>query len=137
MSKPAKVLRIVILLLISVGGLSFAVLAVLAATGLADPRFAAAAFGVALLAAGANDIADVLIADWVSVALPPPPGDPPAGRLSSLGAGLVLVSTGMLLIGLDHVPLATRWAEVWVFLLGFALILVGQSVDRRYHSLAD
>jgi hypothetical protein len=137
MSKPAKVLRIVILLLISVGGLSFAVLAVLAATGPADPRFAAAAFGVALLAAGANEIADVLVADWMSVALPPPPGDRSPGRLSSFGAGLVLVSVGGLMIGLDRVPLAIRWAAVAVIVLGFAFILVGQSVDRRHHVLAD
>jgi hypothetical protein len=53
---PAKILRVVILLLITGGGLAFAVLAVRAATGRAGPRFAAAAFGVALLAAGASGL---------------------------------------------------------------------------------
>src|SRR5438046_2346687 len=107
-------LRKTILLLMAAGGVAFAVLAVLAAAGLADPRLAAVAFGVALIAMGADELAGAR-----------------AGRLSSLGWGLVLVSAGALLIALDRVPLTARLVGVAVFAAGFALGLVGQSYDRR------
>src|SRR4051794_4104742 len=97
-------LRKAVLLLIGAAGVAFALLAVLAATGLADPRLAAAAFGVALLAAGADGVAGGLVAGWPRGWWEPPAGGRPAvreGRLPSLGWGLVLVSAGALLIVLD------------------------------------
>ena len=57
-------LRKTILLLMGAAGVALAHLAVLAAAGLADPRLAAAAFGVALLAMGADELAGALAADW-------------------------------------------------------------------------
>src|SRR4051794_29084442 len=56
-SKPAKLLQMVITLLMTTGALMFGILALLAVTEQAEARLAAAAFGVALLAAGANEIA--------------------------------------------------------------------------------
>ncbi len=127
-------LRKAILLLMAAAGLAFALLAVLAAAGLADPRLAAAAFGVALLSAGADELAGDRGADWARGWWTPPAGGGPVGRegrLSSLGWGLSLVSAGALLIGLDRVPLTARLVGVAVFVVGFALGLVGQSYDRR------
>ncbi|MFL5241069.1 MAG: hypothetical protein ACJ8FY_03090 [Gemmataceae bacterium] len=112
---------------------AFVVLAVLGATGRANPRLAAAAFGVAVVAAGASEIAGAVVADWPRVALNSPPGSRPvpAGRLSSLGSGLLLGSWGALLIGLDGVPLPARLAAVALLMVGLVLALVGQSQDRR------
>ena len=127
-------LRKSILLVMAAGAVAFALLAVLAAAGLADPRLAAAACGVTWLAMGADELAGALIADWARGRWTPPAGGGPAvreGRLSSLGWGLVLVSAGALLIGLDRVPLTARLVGVAVFVVGFALGLVGQSYDRR------
>jgi hypothetical protein len=114
-------------------GMTFALLAVLAATGLADPRLAAAAFGLALLAAGADGVAGALVAGWPREPWAPPPGGRPvrAGRLSSLVWGLVLGSVGALLIGLDRVPQPSRLVAGAVAVVGLALTLVGQSYDRR------
>jgi hypothetical protein len=53
-----------------------------------------------------------------------------AGRLSSLGAGLVLGSTGAVSIGFAWVPRPVLLAAVAVFVAGFALLLAG-SYDRR------
>ena len=127
-------LRKAILLLMATGGAAFVLLVVLATAGLADPRLAAAAFGVALLAMGADELAGARAADWPRGWGEPPAGGRPAvreGRLSSLGWGLVLVSAGALLIGLDRVPLTARLVALAVFVVGFALGLVGQSYDRR------
>jgi hypothetical protein len=126
-SKPVKVLQTVFLLLVSTGGVAFAILAVLAATGLADPRLGAAAFGVTLLAAGADEIAGALVTDWVRRPWKLSPGR----RLSAIGAGLVLGSAGEQMIALDRVPLPARLAAVAVFVVGFVLILAGQVYERR------
>ncbi len=134
MSEPAKVLRVVLKLLMSAGAVAFGVLAVLAAAGRVDPRLGAAVFGVTLLAVGADEAAGALIADWPRGWWEPPAGGRPGvreGRLSSLGWGLVLVSAGALLIGLDRVPLTARLVGVAVFVGGVVLGLVGQSCDRR------
>jgi hypothetical protein len=127
------VLRKTIFMLMGAGAVAFAILAVLAAAGLADPRLAAAAFGVALLAGGVDGVAGALVPDWPRGWEPPAAGRPAVrvGRLSSLGGGLALVSAGALLIGLDRVPLTARWAAVAVFMTGSALALVGGSSDRR------
>src|SRR5439155_21171318 len=64
----------------------------------------------------------------------PPPGGRPAvraGRLSSLGSGLLIGSVGALLIGLDRVPPPARLVAGAVSVVGLALALVGGSYDRR------
>src|SRR5579885_1978826 len=121
------VLQTVLSLLMAAGAVAFALLAALAAAGRADLRLAAAAFGVAMLAMGVDELAGALVAGWV------PRGRPPTarvGRLVSLGAGLVLVSTGVVLIGLAWLPRPVLLVAVAVFVAGFALLLVG-SHDRR------
>src|SRR5579883_1725262 len=101
-------MQIVLSLLMTAGGLAFALLAVLAVAGLADPRLAGAAFGVAVLAMGVDELAGALVAGWVPRGRwQPPPGGRPAarvGRLLSLGAGLGLVSTGVVFIGVAWMP---------------------------------
>jgi hypothetical protein len=134
MGKSKRVSQVVIRVVTAAGAVAFALLGVLAAAGLADPRFAAAAFGVALLAVGADEVAGALVAGWPRGRRGPPAGGRPPlreGRLSSLGWGLSLVSAGSLLIGLDRVPVTARLAAVAVFVAGFALGVVGQSYDRR------
>ena len=128
------VLQTVLSLLMAAGAVAFALLAVLAAAGLADPRLAGAAFGVAVLAMGVDELAGAVVAGWVPRGRwQTPPGGRPtarAGRLSSLGAGLVLVSTGVVFIGVAWMPRPVLLAAVAVFVVGFALLLVG-SYDRR------
>jgi hypothetical protein len=127
-------LRKTFFLLMAAGGAAFVLLAVPAAAGLAGPRLAVAAFGVAMLAAGADGVAGALVADWPRGWWQPPPGGRPAvrvGRLSSLGGGLVLGSAGALLIGLDRVPPPARLVAVAVLVVGLALALVGGPSDRR------
>src|SRR5262249_50749211 len=80
-------LRKTILLLMGAAGVAFALLAVLAAAGLADPRLAAAAFGVAVLAAGADEILGALVAGWVPRGRwRPPPGGRRAARVGRLSS---------------------------------------------------
>ena len=125
-------LRKSILLLMGIAGAVFALLAVLAATGLVDSRFPLAAFVVALLAAGADGVAGALVDGWTREPWAASSGDSPlpAGRLSSLGFGLVLWSVAVLLVVFDRVPVA-RLAAGAVLVVGFALTLVGQFYDRR------
>jgi hypothetical protein len=132
-SKPAKVLHGLIFFLMGAAAAAFVLLAVLAAAGLTDPRYAAAAFGIVFLAVGADGVAGALVADWPRVGWKPPPGRPtfPAGRLSSLGFGLTIGSVGMLLIGNDQVPQSARLVVLVGFAAGFVLTLVGQSYDWR------
>ncbi len=130
----STVLQVGFKLVMTVACAAFFPLAVLAAAGLADPRFASAAFGVAMLAVGADGIAGALVAEWPRGWWEPPANDRPAvwiGRLSSLGSGLLIASAGVLLIGLDQVPLTARLVGSVVFLVGFALLLVGGYYDRR------
>ena len=133
MSKSVKVLRVVIFLPMATAGAAFVLLVVLVTAGLADPRLAAAAFGVAVLAASAHEFAGALVADWASPGWTPPPGSRPirAGRLSYLGSGLLLGSWGALLIGLGRVPLPARLVALAGIVVGLALALVGESYDRR------
>ena len=130
MTKPAKVLRHAILLLMATGGVAFVLLVV---AGLADSRLAAAAFGVTMLVAGADGVFGAMIAEWERVGWNSSPGLPtvPAGRLSSLGFGLVIGSVGMLLIGLDRMPPPAQLLAGAVAVIGFVLTLVGQSYDQR------
>lgn len=133
MSKSAKKLRDVIFLLMAAAGGAFVLLAGLAASGLADRRLAAVAIGITLLAAGGDGVAGALVADWERVGWKPPTGRPtvPAGRLSSLGFGLLMGSVGILLIGLDRVLLPARLVALAVAAVGFLFTLVGQSHDWR------
>jgi hypothetical protein len=128
------VFQTVLSLLMAAGAVAFALLAVLAAAGLADPRLAGAAFGVAVLAIGVDELAGVVVAGWVPRGRwqPPQGGRPTArvGRLLSLGAGLALVSTGVVFTGVAWMPRPVLLVAVAVFVVGFALLLVG-SYDRR------
>src|SRR5205823_2405131 len=97
-------------------------------------RLADAAFGVALLAVGADGVAGALVADWPRGWWKSLPGGRPTvrvGRLSSLGWGLLFGSVGALLIGLDRVPLPARLVALAVSVVGLALGLVGGFYDRR------
>ena len=133
MSKPAKVLRVVIFVPMVTALAAFVLLVVLGMAGLVDPRLAAAAFGIAVLAASAHQIAGALGADWSSPEWTPPPAARPvrAGRLSYIGSGLLLGAWGALMIGLDRVPLPARLVAVAVLVVGLVLAMVGESHDRR------
>ncbi|HEY3969256.1 MAG TPA: hypothetical protein VGM05_32190 [Planctomycetaceae bacterium] len=129
-------LQVVLSVLLTAGGLTFIPLAVLGAAGLVDPRFAAVAFGVTLLAAGADELTGVVVAGWVPLGQWPPGGRPTTARLarlSSLGGGLVFLSTGTLLIGIGFacMPPPVLLAAGAVYLLGFALALLGCRHDSR------
>lgn len=81
------VLQAVLSRLMAAAGLAFVLLAVLAGAGLADPRLAAAAFGVAVLAAGADEVAGALVAGWVPRGRwRPAAGGPPGGPGGAAGA---------------------------------------------------
>jgi hypothetical protein len=126
-------LRVVIFVPMVTALAAFVLLVVLGMAGLADPRLAAAAFGIAVLAASAHQIAGALGADWASPEWTPPPAARPvrAGRLSYLGSGLLLGSWGALLIGIGRVPLPARLVALAGMAVGLALALVGVSYDRR------
>jgi hypothetical protein len=111
----------------------FIPLAVLGAAGLLDPRFAVAAFGAAMLAAGVDELAGVVVARWVPLGQWPPGGRPAARmeRLSSLGGGLVLVSTGTLLMGFAWMPAPILVAAGALLAVGFVLALLGCRLDCR------
>lgn len=123
--------HVMLSLLIATAGLAFVFLALLAAAGLVDPRFAAVAFGIAALDAGVDEVAGALVAGWAPLGRWPAGGRPEArlGWLGSLGFGVVLVSTGVVLIGLAWMPQPVLLVAVAVFVAGFAL-LIGGSYDR-------
>ncbi len=131
-------LRKTILMLMGVAGVSFGILAILAAAGLADPRFAAVAFGIAMLAAGVDGIAGATVAGWPREPWAASSGSraAPPGWMSSLGYGFVLVATGMVFITFDWVPRAVLLGPGAMFVVGLAFTLVGQYHDERRAEMA-